>query len=262
VNVSDVTPESWPRRELRALLTAVQYFTRVPVPVWVGHSPRQLSMATRYFPLVGLAVGAAGALALALSALGFNALIAVLLSTAVTICLTGAFHEDGLADTFDSLGALARDRALEIMKDSRIGTFGALALLMTIGLKIGALAALPYRYAALVLIAGHALSRACAVALAWRMKYVRLDNSARAKPVMEDLRGADVSIACACGLAPLPFAGIPAVLGLGGAVLALLALRRFVNRRFGGYTGDTLGATQQICEVTFYLVVVAAWKLY
>ena len=249
------------RREVRSLLTAVQYFTRVPVPVWVGHSAQQLAFATRYFPLVGVAVGTVGAATLWVGLLVLNPLIAALLSTIVTICLTGAFHEDGLADTFDSLGASSRERALEIMKDSRIGTFGVLALLLVVGLKVAALSALPTRNAMTALIAGHGLSRACAVLLAWRLPYVRLDDSARAKPVVERLRGVDVLIACSCGVLPLL---LPerraAALGFCGAVLALLAMRRFVTRRFAGYTGDTLGATQQLCEVAFYLLLVAAWK--
>jgi adenosylcobinamide-GDP ribazoletransferase len=248
-------------RELRSLLTAVQYFTRLPVPVWVGHNAAQLARAARYFPLVGIGVGALGAAALWVCAFFFTPLLAVIVSTALTVCITGAFHEDGLADTVDGLGgALSRERALEIMKDSRIGTFGVLALLLAVLLKIAALAALPLREAIPALIAGHGLSRACAVALTWRLPYAREDASTRAKPVVENVRTVDVVVATLCGLAPLLFVGLHAVFGLLAALVAFVLLYRWFQRGLGGYTGDTLGATQQICEVAFYLALLAAWN--
>jgi len=248
-------------RELRALLTAVQYFTRVPVPVWVGHDAAQLNRATRYFPIVGIAVGALGAAALWVAAFFFTPFVAVIISTVLTVCITGAFHEDGLADTVDGLGgAMSRERALEIMKDSRVGTFGALALVFALLLKIAALAELPLREAIPALIAGHGLSRACAVVLAWRMPYAREDASTRAKPVVESVRTADVVVAVLCGLLPLLFVGVHAAFGLAAAALTTWLLYRWFQRRLGGYTGDTLGATQQLCEVAFYLALLAAWN--
>lgn len=105
------------RHELRLLLTAIQYFTRVPIPDWVGHSAAQLNAAARYFSLVGIVVGGVGALVLLAASNALSVRAAVVISTAVTVFLTGAFHEDGLADTFDGLGAMAdRDRALEIRR--------------------------------------------------------------------------------------------------------------------------------------------------
>lgn len=248
-------------RELRSLLTAVQYFTRVPVPVWVGHDAAQLARAARYFPLVGIGVGALGAASLWVCAFSFTPLLAVIVSTTLTVCITGAFHEDGLADTVDGLGgALSRERALEIMKDSRIGAFGMLALLLAMLLKIAALAALPLREAILALIAAHGLSRACAVAMTWRLPYARDDDSTRAKPVIENVRTVDVVVAISCGLAPLVVMGVHAIVGLIAALIASGLLYRWFKRRLGGYTGDTLGATQQICEVAFYLALLAAWN--
>jgi adenosylcobinamide-GDP ribazoletransferase len=249
------------RRELRSLLTAVQYFTRLPVPVWVGHDAPQLARAARYFPLVGIGVGALGAAALWVVSFFFTPLLAVIVSTALTICITGAFHEDGLADTIDGLGgAMSRERALAIMKDSRIGTFGVLALVFAVLLKIAALAQLPLREALAALVAGHGVSRACAVAMTWRLPYARDDDSTRAKPVVENVRTIDVVIAGICGLMPAPFLGWYAAAGLSAAVVTFVLLFRWFKRRLGGYTGDTLGATQQLCEVAFYLALVAAWN--
>src|SRR5687768_18089032 len=105
--------------ELRLLLMAIQYFTRVPMPAWVGHSAENLGSTPRYFPAVGALIGAVGALVLWATSLVLPGPLPVILSTAVTVFMTGAFHEDGLADTFDGLGGGAtRERALEIMKDS------------------------------------------------------------------------------------------------------------------------------------------------
>ncbi len=250
-------------RELRSLLTAVQYFTRMPVPVWVGHDATQLARAARYFPIVGIGVGALGGAALWVCTLFFTPLPGVVISTALTVCITGAFHEDGLADTIDGLGgAMSRDRALEIMKDSRVGTFGVLALVFTLLLKITALAALPLREAILAMIAGHGLSRACAVVLTWRLPYAREDTSTRAKPVVENVRTTDVIVAAICGLIPLLWIGIHAAFGLAAVAITLLLLYRWFQRRLGGYTGDTLGATQQLSEVAFYLALLAAWNSY
>ena len=131
------------KHELRLFLIALQFFTRVPVPAWVGFQPEWLNQSARYFPLVGACVGAAGASVLWAASLVFPPVVAVGLSMVATMLITGGFHEDGLADTFDALGgAVSRERALEIMKDSRIGSYGALALVMVLGLKAAALVAL------------------------------------------------------------------------------------------------------------------------
>jgi adenosylcobinamide-GDP ribazoletransferase len=260
---SEVTTHSPLRNELRSLLTAVQYFTRIPVPAWVGHTPTQLRDAARYFPLIGIGVGLTGAAVLWLSSRILPVALAVVISTVVTVCLTGAFHEDGLADTVDGLGgAFTRQRALEIMKDSRVGTFGALALLFAVLLKIGALAAMPVSEAMLALVAGHGLSRACAIAIAWQLPYVRDDDSTRAKPVVEDLRTRDAGIAIVIGATPLALVGTQALQPLLAVLLAAVLLLRWFKRRLGGYTGDTLGATQQICEVVFYVAWLARWNSY
>lgn len=247
--------------EVRLLLTAVQYFTRVPTPRWVGHSSEQLNGATRYFPAVGLGVGCLAAASMWACSMALPPVLAAILSTAVTIGVTGGFHEDGLADTIDGLGGgYTRERALEIMKDSRVGTFGVLALILILGMKIAALAAMPTTLAMVALIAGHALSRWCAVILIWRLPYVRLDDSTRAKPMVECIRPTDVAIASVFGLVPLVMCGMHAIAGVMAAVLVVMHLGRWYRRRLGGYTGDTLGATQQFAEAAFYIALLAAWN--
>jgi adenosylcobinamide-GDP ribazoletransferase len=248
-------------QEFRTLLTAVQYFTRVPVPRWVGHDSAQLSGTARYLPAVGIAVGAAAAAVFWAAALVFPATIAAILSTIATIALTGALHEDGLADTMDGLGGgHTRERALEIMKDPRIGAFGAIAILLMLGLKIATLSALPAMWIATTLIAGHALSRWCAVLIIWRLPYARADGSARARPVVERVVPTDIIVASIFGLAPLALCSPPALIAAIAATVTAGLLGIWYARRLGGYTGDTLGATQQITEAMFYLTMLAIWN--
>lgn len=245
--------------EIRLLLTAIQYFTRIPVPAWVGHSQAQLSGAARYFPAVGLLVGSAGALVLWLTAQVLPSPLPIILSTAATVLMTGAFHEDGLADTFDGLGGGAtRERALEIMKDSRIGTYGALALILALLLKITALSALPMETAVVALIGAHPFSRACAVTVIFGSRYVGSAEHSRAKPVALGMSGGEFCVALLFGLAPLALCGMPAIAGVAAALVALGILFSWFTRRLGGYTGDTLGTTQQLTEIAFYLGLLAA----
>lgn len=246
--------------EFRLLLTALQYFTRLPMPAWVGHSPEQLSGAARYFTTVGLLVGAAGALTSWAGSLLLPSPLPVILSTAATVFLTGAFHEDGLADTFDGLGGGAtRERALEIMKDSRLGTFGTLALVLTLLIKIAALDALPLSFAIVVMIAGHALSRACAISLLFVSNYVGNPEQSRARAMAQRMSGGEFLFAAIIGLAPLAWCGWHALAGVIGAAVVLYVLAKWFLRRLGGFTGDTLGAAQQLTEISFYVAVLASW---
>jgi adenosylcobinamide-GDP ribazoletransferase len=246
-------------REIKILLSSVQYFTRIPMPQWVGHGGAQLTGTTRYLPAVGIAVGALAAAVFWLGSLVFPVVVAAILSTIATVALTGALHEDGLADTMDGLGGgTTRERALEIMKDPRIGAFGALGLMLMLGLKIAALSTLPAAWIVMTLIAGHALSRWCAVLMLRRLPYARTDGSTRARAVIEQVTPADILIASVFGLAPLAACDSRAWVGAAAAVVTAGLLGFWFRRRLGGYTGDTLGAAQQITEVAFYLAMLAA----
>ncbi len=245
--------------EMRLLLTAVQYFTRIRVPAWVGHAPEQLTGAVRYFPAIGLIVGASGAAVMWLAALVLPAPLPAILSTVITVLMTGAIHEDGLADTCDGLGAgTTRERALEIMKDPRIGVFGAIALMLMLSLKIATLSLLPLWTALRALVAVHAFSRFCAVLVIFAGRYVGSAERSRSAPVVERMRIGDVFVAALFGLPALALFGLRAI----GAVIVVLALvgllTRWCVRRIGGYTGDTLGATQQVAEVGCYVALLAA----
>jgi adenosylcobinamide-GDP ribazoletransferase len=239
----------------------------VPVPRWVGWQPGWLHESARHFPAVGACVGGFGAAVLWAGAHGWPALLAVLVSMAATVWLTGAFHEDGLADTCDGLGgAVSRERALEIMKDSRLGTYGAVGLLFVLAMKAAALHALAVRDLAATLALlplAHAGSRTATVALLRVLPYAGDAEHAKAKPMAQQV-GADglaVALAWAALAALLAAPWVPARALAAAALAASLAaavMARWLHRRLGGYTGDTLGATQQGCELAVYLAALAA----
>jgi adenosylcobinamide-GDP ribazoletransferase len=252
--------------EIRLLLTAVQYFTRIRVPAWVGHAQEQLTGAVRYFPAIGVFVGCIGAAVLWLATQVLPAPLPAILSTIATVLVTGAIHEDGLADTCDGLGGgTTREHALEIMKDPRIGAYGAIALMLTLSLKIAALSAMPAWIAMAALVSAHAFSRLCAVIVIFAGRYVGSLDRSRAAPVVAGTRAGvagtragDLVIATLFGVVSLALCGWRAIPAAVFALVLLALLFRWCTRRLGGYTGDTLGATQQLGEVGFYVGLLAA----
>jgi adenosylcobinamide-GDP ribazoletransferase len=256
--------------ELRLFFIALQFLTRLPAPRWVGFEPEWLNQSARHFPAVGVLVGAVAVLVLVLGEVLFPPAVAVGLSMAATLLLTGAFHEDGWADTCDALGggaSIGRERALLIMKDSRIGTYGAVGLLLMLGLKAATVLALPLALAVPAFLFAHTASRAAAVALMRWLPYVGAIEHAKAKPLAQRISGAGLVVALGW-LLLLCFAlvwaaqrwGEPSVLPavlLGLLVVAAAAswCARWFRQRLGGYTGDTLGATQQLTE----LLALLAW---
>ena len=249
--------------QLRLFFIALQFFTRLPIPRWVGFDAAWLNHASRYFPLVGLVVGAIAAGVYAAAALVLPAPVAAVLSTAATIYITGAFHEDGFADACDGLGGgMTRERALEIMKDSRVGAYGAIGIVCMLIAKCTALAFLPPASAIAALLLAHPLSRLAATSLIWTMEYARAEG--KAKPLAQRMSAGEFSIATATVLLPaatLVVHGALSAAACAGAVLAAslaaLWLARKFERRLGGYTGDCLGAVQQLSEVAIYLAVLA-----
>ncbi len=251
------------RQEAEAFFGAVRFFTRLPVPAWVGHSQEGLDRAARYFPLVGILVGALGGLTFLLAALALPVSIALLFSMAATLLVTGAFHEDGLSDTVDGFGGgWTKPQVLAIMKDSRIGSYGAIAVALMLLAKFNALYELPDEWIAPALVAAHAASRFCSTALIYALGYVRDDDSSRAKPLAVRLGSGSLAVAGLFGLAPLALLPWEAALaGLALAALTTFLAARYFVKRIGGYTGDCLGAAQQLAELAIYLgILIAAWN--
>lgn len=257
-------------KELRLILTAIQFFTRLPVPAWVGHSAQQLEQAARYLPLVGILIGALVAAVLWLCALVLPLPLAVGLSMAAGILATGAFHEDGLSDFADGMGGgHSKEKALAIMKDSRVGAYGVIALVLVLLMKFEVLVALcstrSLALTAAALVAAHSVSRLMAASLMLTQNYVREDDSARARPAAQRMSAASFVVALLTAIATLIIlyaagANLSAVLAATGAAFVMRAwLAWRLQKRLGGYTGDCLGAVQQLSELAFYLGLLAAF---
>jgi adenosylcobinamide-GDP ribazoletransferase len=255
---------AWLIHQVRLFFIALQFFTRIPIPAWVGFEAPWLQHASRYFPLVGLLVAVVVALVYGAAAWLWPAPVAVLLSTAAGLYLTGAFHEDGLADMCDGFGGgQTRERVMDIMKDSRIGSYGAVVLVLTLGLKCTTLSLLAPGQAIGALLLAHPLSRLAAVSVIRSASYARDDG--KAKPMAQEMQFGEFVIATVCTLLPalalgalhiVSWAAIGAALG--ACALVAWWLRALFVRRIGGYTGDCLGAVQQLSEVAVYLCVLAA----
>lgn len=258
------------RSQLELLLTAVMFYTRLPCPGWVSHEAELLNRATVYFPLIGWLVGGLTALVYWGALHLWSPLVAVLLSTGAGVLLTGAFHEDGLADVCDGFGGgWTRARILEIMKDSRVGTYGLVGLGLVLALKTATLhsAALgPARWGLSVpvlLAVAHPLSRLTALTFVRTLPYAREDLAdGKAKPVAQSMPNSRLVRAALLGLAPLVALASwqrqpTLLLVLLPLILLQLVLGRWFRRWLGGYTGDCLGATQQLAEVLIYAFLTA-----
>lgn len=243
---------------------AIAFLTRIPVSA-SSSSGRSLNDALRAVPLAGLLIGLLVGLVFSLSQwLGLSPLISATLAVGFSLALTGCFHEDGLADTADSIGGYTREKRLAIMVDSRIGTFGASALFIALALRIGAIVQIADRggWAAVILLlaAAGAWSRSLGIALVGSLPLARPDGIAAGvgRPTRSTVRQAllvgGISAAMLCASSSGVFATILALLV---SAIALLLVRRFARAHIGGQTGDVAGAAQQICEIAFLLAIAA-----
>jgi adenosylcobinamide-GDP ribazoletransferase len=244
------------------LAQGLRFYSRLPVPRLPGeadpHGIPDFGRIARLVPLVGAILGGitAGVL-FALDAAGLPSTVVALLAVAASVRLTGAFHEDGLADTADGIGGgRTREQKLDIMKDSRIGTYGASALILALALRVALLAAIldiDATLAALALVAAACVSRTAALGLAVLLPPARKDGAAFAAG-----RPSTASLAVASALALLIAAALTGYREPAGTGLAVLAcigvavyMMRLARRSVGGQTGDIAGATQQIAEIAF-----------
>ncbi|MDR1806903.1 MAG: adenosylcobinamide-GDP ribazoletransferase [Propionibacteriaceae bacterium] len=243
---------------IRPFLTAVMFYTRLPVPRWVGYSDELMTRSTRYFPAIGWLVGGLTAAVLWAAWHVFPTTIAAVLALAAGVLVTGGFHEDGFADVCDGFGGgTTRERTLAIMKDSRVGAFAVLGLILLFGLKVAALGALAgYGWSGLAAIVyAHVLSRWAVVTLIATGTYARDDLTSKVRPVARSISGGGLIVATLWLLPAVvwvwwqPFW----LLAIPLAFLVRLAFGRWCARRLGGYTGDCLGALQQVLEVVTYL---------
>lgn len=250
------------KNEIKIFFTALMFFTRIPCPKWVDHSPEYLSKSSRYFPLIGTIVGSIGALVYYGCSFIFPHPLALLLSMIATIVTTGAFHEDGLADMCDGFGGgRTKEKIILIMKDSRVGTFGVVGLCSVLAIKFVCLYYIDSKLIPLVLISGHALSRFAASTLLYMLDYVRDDADSKAKPAAGRMSTLSLCVGAVFGIAPLAlFLNYNIFILLIPVFITRWYLARFFVKWIGGQTGDCGGATQQICEIVFYLSLLALWK--
>jgi len=250
------------KTQLNLFYLALSFFTRLPVPKTMHYSESLLNKANRYFSLVGLVTG----LLLALSYLTFStflpANISILLMMGVSLLLTGAFHEDGLADMADGIGgAFTIEKRLTIMKDSRIGTYGAVTLIITLLLKFTLLVELANHdsnYLLLAIVLAEMLSRAIAGSLISAMPYVSDIEQSKSKPLAQAQSFSELTTLLLIGVAPLIFYSSEVIFSLLGVLLIFRWLfKQWLMSKIGGFTGDCLGAGQQISELIIYLTLVS-----
>lgn len=243
-------------REWQAFWLAVGFLTRIPVPVSIDYSQRLMNQCSVYFPLVGLLLGMVYAGSFVLFGLAFSPLVSVILVVILHLFITGAFHEDGLADSVDALGGgYTVEKRLEIMKDSRVGTYGAVALAMALLLKVALLNAASHVW--LALLAAPAIARLTPLLLMATLAYVTGPATSKSKPVADGFSPARLLAASAFTLALavlLSFRHPPLFAGaLSAVLLVAICWGAYLRRALGGYTGDNLGASVVFSELVLLM---------
>ena len=250
--------------ELRAMAAAFTFMTRVPVGRWIAHDLSDLPRSAAWFPLVGTTVGAVGAGVFLLGHQWWSPLVAALLSTAATVRITGAFHEDALADSLDGFGGgWTTEQVLTIMKDSRVGSYALVGMILALVLKCVLLADLGVQRAAMALLTAHTLGRCASVWLIAALPYVRPEASGErpsaGRPFVDGVHRGRIFTAAltAIGVAVICL-GIAGLIAITVALLLTVVSGRYFRRRIGGITGDALGAVNQLVELGVYLMLAAA----
>lgn len=260
------------RHQFHLFLTALTFYTRIPSPIRFPYHEDYLNQSTRYFPLIGWIV--------AIISFTFFYISHILLSYELSVCIallagvltTGAFHEDGLADFFDGFGGgWTKDKILEIMKDSRVGTYGMTASIFMFMIKYLALHHLlqplviqeKWILICLIFMTYHSMARSTAIQLSFILPYVREDALSKVKPIAKEFSNIDKVGVLIFGLLPLIALSITnfySLLIIPPLVLILFLFKNYLQKWIGGYTGDCLGAAEQIAESIILLSFVSIWK--
>lgn len=258
------------RKEVKIYLTAVMFLTRIRVPAQIDHHPDYLQKCPKYFPMVGWIVGAISAVSFLVFNRFFSPDIALLASIIAGLFTTGAFHEDGFADVCDGFGGgWTREKILLIMKDSRIGAFGAIGLITVLGAKFLLLKEIvllvtpsgkTYDFIG-CLLAAHSLSRLLPVFIVRFFEYAADPDTSKSKPVTNRKPGlGEMVFSTVTALLPFVFLPWPFFLTILPAILVAYRMARYFKKWINGYTGDCLGAIQQVSELAFYLSFILVWK--
>ena len=254
------------RYQWQLFCLALMFFSQIPVAKNLPYSEKRMNSANRYFSLVGIVIGLLVALSFYLFDHFFSSDVAILLAMITSVFITGAFHEDGLADMADGMGGgYSPEKRLTIMKDSRIGTYGTVTLILSLLLKFQLLVELEqFSLFMISVVFAYAMSRAFAASLIFDTPYVVDDDSSKSKPIASQQSGRDLVILVAVAfipsiLFPWFFDDFWSLLVAIVVMLFLLriAFRKWLMSKISGFTGDCLGAAQQVSELVIYLVMIA-----
>ncbi|CAC9975875.1 adenosylcobinamide-GDP ribazoletransferase [Flavobacterium panici] len=258
------------KKELHIFFTCLMFYTRIPCPKNITHDPDYLNKATRYFPFIGWIVGSISFLAFYIFSLFLSTETAVIFSIIISVLTTGAFHEDGFADVCDGFGGgWTKEKILMIMKDSAIGAYGAIGLVLLFLAKFKLLSESILLFTNnilliyLLFISAHSLSRLAAISIIFTHQYSRDDASSKSKPIAKQHSWKEVFGSFFFGLIPLlalSYFNYKILLVLIPIFITRYFLARYFQKWIDGYTGDCLGATQQVCEVIYYLSILFIWK--
>lgn len=262
------------KKELHIFFTCLMFYTRIPCPKSITHHPDYLNKATRYFPFIGWIVGSISFVAFYLFSFFLSIETAVIFAFIASILTTGAFHEDGFADVCDGFGGgWTKEKILMIMKDSAIGAYGAIGLILLFLLKFKLLSesvslfktdnSIAFFQVYLLFISAHALSRLAAISIIFTHQYSRDDASGKSKPIAKNHTWKEISGSFFFGLMPLfvfSYFQYKFLFALIPVFIMRYFLARYFQKWIDGYTGDCLGATQQVCEVVYYLSILLIWK--
>ncbi|AZA79861.1 adenosylcobinamide-GDP ribazoletransferase [Chryseobacterium sp. G0186] len=254
------------KNELIYFATALMFFTRIPVPFTIPYSNEIMNKSQKYFAWVGLLVGLINAVILYLSFQLFNLEIGIILMMISSVLLTGAFHEDGFTDVCDSFGGgYGKEKILTIMKDSRVGAYGAVGIVLLFALKffsIQALGTIDLLKTLGIIVLAHTSSRFIAGTMIYTHQYVTDIDVSKSKPLAnKPLDGRSLLVGLISVL--LSFTLVPdwrLLLALALAYVGKICMGWYFKKHIGGYTGDCLGSVQQVCEVLFYLGTMIVWK--
>ena len=260
------------KKELHIFFTCLMFYTRIPCPKNIDHNPDYLNKATRYFPFIGWIVGTISFLGFYGFSLFLSTETAVILAIIASVLTTGAFHEDGFADVCDGFGGgWTKEKILIIMKDSAIGAYGAIGLVLVFLVKFKLLSEAisllsiqnDYFLVYLLFISAHSISRLAAISIIFTHEYSRDDATSKSKPIAKNHSWKEVFGAFLFGLIPmlvLSYFNYKILLAVIPVFLTRYFLARYFKKWIDGYTGDCLGATQQVCEVIYYLSILFIWK--
>ncbi|WP_309044225.1 adenosylcobinamide-GDP ribazoletransferase [Marinobacter sediminicola] len=245
------------QHEWQAFWLAVGFLTRIPMLARIDYSQKLMNQCSMYFPVVGLLLGALYAGLFALLGLAWSPLVGVLLVLCFHLFITGAFHEDGLADSVDALGGgYTVEKRLEIMKDSRIGTYGTVALVMALLLKVALLTEANHIW--LALLVAPAVSRLTPLLLMATLTYVTDPDKSKSKPVADGFSNARLAIAAAFVLALCILLSfwhpLLIISSLTAVLLVALSWGVYLRSQLGGYTGDALGASVVFSELVLLML--------